>query len=110
MSPEISVSQNLIHSVFLINVLQISQNVSLNKHFEGNPNMTLTCIAISTTSLRKEKESQLLKHCAGWFPVLLSVTTMTYCTLCKVIHVQQNDTCPMIIPQNCACVQQVLIG
>ena len=31
-------------------------------------------------------------------------------TLCKAIHVQRNDTCPTVIPRNCACVKQVLIG
>ena len=31
-------------------------------------------------------------------------------TLCKAKHVQLNDTCPTVIPRNCACVKQVLIG
>ena len=26
------------------------------------------------------------------------------------LHVQRNDTCPRVIPRNCACVKQVLIG
>ena len=33
-----------------------------------------------------------------------------YSTLCKAIHVQQNDTCPTVTLRNCACVKQVLIG
>ena len=30
--------------------------------------------------------------------------------LCKAIHDRRNDTCPTIIPRNCACVKEVLIG
>ena len=32
------------------------------------------------------------------------------CTLCKAIHVQRNNTCQTVIPRNCTCVKQVLIG
>ena len=39
-----------------------------------------------------------------------SVPLALYTTLCKAIHILQNDTCPTVIPQNCACVKQVLIG
>ena len=42
---------------------------------------------------------------------LLRITFSISCnTICKAIHVQWNDTCPTVIPRNCACVKPVLIG
>ena len=40
----------------------------------------------------------------SWQDVWVSIST-----LCKAIHVQRNDTCPTVIPRNCACVKQVMI-
>ena len=55
-------------------------------------------------------------RCAGWSEYRLccdlghaSCVLICY-TLCKAIHVQQNDTCPIVISRICVRIKQVLIG